>query len=92
MATVMARLCVLREDLYLELEGLKDQKFDRLEQQGDPYKAIYYFRNSAKTLFEIRQAILNLKSQKTFMQNLANQETSTGHSKSLTKYCPRPES
>jgi len=74
LAAIMARLCVLREDLYLELEGLKDQKFDRLEQRGDPYKAIYYFRNSAKTLFEIRKAILKLKGQKVFMQQLANQK------------------
>lgn len=69
----MARLCVLREDHYLELEALKDQTFDRLEQRGDPYKAIYYFRNSARTLFEIREAILDLKGQKTIMQQLANQ-------------------
>jgi hypothetical protein len=72
-ATIMAQLCVLREDLYLELEGLKEDEIGPLDQNGDNYRSAYFFRNSTKTLFEIRNAVQSLKRQEAFMRKLANQ-------------------
>jgi hypothetical protein len=60
-ATIMAQLCVLREDLYLELEGLKEDEIKPLDRNGDNYRSAYFFRNSTKTLFEMRKTVQRLK-------------------------------
>src|SRR5262249_17878336 len=73
-ATIMAQLCVLREDLYLELEGLKQDEIQPLDHNGDNFRSAYFFRNSTKTLFEMRKAVQNLKRQADFMKKLANQK------------------
>ena len=70
----MAQLCVLREDLYLELEGLSEDEIESLDHNGDNYRSIYFFRNSTKTLFEMRKAVQLLKGQAAFMKQLANQK------------------
>ena len=70
----MAQLCVLREDLYLELEGLKQDEIQPLDHNGDNFRSAYFFRNSTKTLFEMRKAVQNLKRQADFMKKLANQK------------------
>jgi len=64
----MAQLCVLREDLYLELEGLSEDEIDSLDHNGDNYRSTYFFRNSTRTLFEIRKAVQSLKGQAVFMK------------------------
>ena len=73
LATIMAQLCVLREDLYLELEGLKEDVIEPLDHNGANYRWIYFFRNSMKTLFEIRSVVQHLKGQEIFMKQLAKQ-------------------
>jgi hypothetical protein len=72
-ATIMAQLCVLREDLYLELEGLSEDEIGPLDHNGDNYRSAYFFRNSTKTLFEMRKAVQRLKGQAAFMKQLASQ-------------------
>ena len=72
-ATIMAQLCVPREDLYLELEGLKEDEIKPLDRNGDNYRSAYFFRNSTKTLFEMRKTVIRLKGQAAFMKQLANQ-------------------
>jgi hypothetical protein len=72
--TIMAQLCVLREDLYLELEGLKEDEIKPLDRNGDNYRSAYFFRNSTKTLFEMRKAVQCLKVQEAFMKQLAKQK------------------
>lgn len=67
----MAQLCVLREDLYLELQGLQEEVIKPLDDNGDIYRSSYFFRNSTRTLFEIRNAVETLKIEKTFIQHLA---------------------
>ena len=69
----MAQLCVLREDLYLELEGLSEDNIESLDHNGDNYRSIYFFRNSTKTLFEMKTVVGNLKRQAEFMKNLYKQ-------------------
>ncbi len=72
-ATIMAQLCVLREDLYLELEGLSEDNIAALDHNGDNYRSIYFFRNSTRTLFEMRKVVGNLKRQAEFMKKLSKQ-------------------
>jgi hypothetical protein len=69
----MAQLCVLREDLYLELEGLSEDNIAPLDHNGENYRSTYFFRNSAKTLFEMKTVVGNLKRQAEFMKNLSKQ-------------------
>ena len=70
-AAIMAQLCVLREDLYLELQGLQQDELQALDANGDNYRWAYFFRNSTRTLFEIRNAVETLKLEKTFIKHLA---------------------
>lgn len=70
----MAQLCVLKEDLYLELERLSEDEIESLDHNGDNYRSIYFFRNSTKTLFEMRKAVQLLKGQAAFMKQLAKQK------------------
>jgi hypothetical protein len=70
----MAQLCVVMEDLYLELKGLKEDEIKPLDRNGDNYRSAYFFRNSTKTIFEMRKAVQCLKGQEAFMKQLANQK------------------
>jgi hypothetical protein len=69
----MAQLCVLREDLYLELKGLQEDQIGSLDDNGDNWRSAYFFRNSIRTLFEIRNALETLKLEKQFLKALALQ-------------------
>ena len=73
-AAIMAQLCVLREDLYLEMQGLNEDEIKPLDANGDNYRSTYFFRNSTRTLFEIRNAVETLKIEKTFIRQLAEQK------------------
>ena len=72
-AVIMAQLSVLREDLYLELQGVKEDQIQALDDNGDNWRSIYFFRNSTKTLFEIRNAFEKLKQEKQFLKHLSLQ-------------------
>jgi hypothetical protein len=73
-AALMAQLCVLREDLYLELQGIKEDKIEPLDDNGSNYRDIYFFRNSTRTLFEINKTVQCLKRKPVFMKALAKQK------------------
>lgn len=64
-ATSIARLCVLREDLYLELRGTVDEPIPPLDECSADWREIHFFRNSVRTLLEIRSAIETLKKSET---------------------------
>lgn len=71
-ATLVARLCILREDYLLELQGLIKKDFnlfdvsssvsepDSLDGNSPSWRRLYFFRNSLKTLNEIRNAVERL--------------------------------
>jgi hypothetical protein len=59
-ATCMARLCILREDLALEVKGIVEGPFDWLDGNGIPWRHNYFFRNFAKTSREIASALQTL--------------------------------
>ena len=68
-ATVVARLCILREDYRLEVEGLIKKDFnpfdvgssvskpDSLDGNSSSWRRLYFFRSSLRTLEEVRSAI-----------------------------------
>ncbi len=79
-ATVVARLCVLREDLYIELLGVAAEDIfltiptmqsplPNMDDNGDAYRRMYFMRASLRTLFEVRGAILVLVKNKEFVQH-----------------------
>jgi hypothetical protein len=75
-ATSVARLCVLREDLYLEIKGMDDEPIPTLDECSADWRGIYFFRNSIRTLLEVRSAIETLKLNKPFVRALSRQPPS----------------
>jgi hypothetical protein len=65
-STCMARLCILREDLYIELQGMREQPLPMLDDCSLDMRQIYFFRNMLRTLGEIGSAIHTLRSTKSF--------------------------
>lgn len=56
----VACLCVLFEDLRIELAGQAAQKLDRLDEGGKTGRQLYFIRRSIATLFEFGALILEL--------------------------------
>jgi len=58
-ATGIARLCILREDIYLEFAGLEAMELSSsnplfsVDDNGAAYRRLYFFRASLRTLTEI---------------------------------------
>lgn len=65
-AITIARLCVLRQDLLLESQAIRETSFPSLDQNGVEWRRLYFWRNSFRTLENIRSAVHALKLQKTF--------------------------
>lgn len=80
-ATSVARLCILREDYLLELQGIvkrgedlfDDQGFKELDENSAGWRRMYFHRNSIRTLFEIRNAVEALFSVKERADALLNE-------------------
>jgi hypothetical protein len=69
-STAVARLCVLREDIYIELLGLAADEINvslpnaagianppGIDDNGPEYRRIYFLRASLRTLAEVRGAL-----------------------------------
>lgn len=85
-AICMARLCLLREDLSLEVNGIVAGPFDWLDGNGIPWRHNYFMRNSAKTLREIASALQTLNCIPEFKRALKNRFTS-GQQKVFKEFC-----
>ncbi len=57
LATLMACLCILREDLYIEFKGLFDDPMPLLDKCSLAYRQIYFYKNQYRTLHEIQRCI-----------------------------------
>ena len=75
-AAAVARLCILREDFYLELEAIRPDKIDQLDGNSVEWRKIYFFRNAIRTLMEIRGSMEFLQRQKEFRIALSKQPES----------------
>jgi len=67
-ATAVAMLCVLREDFTLELQGIIIDKLDRLDDNEADYRRTYFWRNSLRTLEEIKNTLNWLTSRPEFRE------------------------
>lgn len=69
-AILVAKLCILREDYLLELAGMiQGGKFNLaskptygeykvgLDENSESWRRMYFFRNSIKTLYEVKEAV-----------------------------------
>jgi hypothetical protein len=72
-AASVARLCILREDLYLETTALIEESIPSLDKNGVPWRTMYFWRNSVRTLLEIRSALQVLRSNDEFLSSLSIQ-------------------
>jgi hypothetical protein len=59
-ATMVAMLCILREDLLLELYGITNEHIPRLDDNDSGYRRTYFWRNSLRTLTEIKKVLTRL--------------------------------
>jgi hypothetical protein len=76
MATTVVRLCVLREDLLLELYGIANERIDRLDDNEAFYRRTYFWRNSFRTLEEVRKVLERLNVQGEFCDALSKEPES----------------
>ena len=60
MATAVAMLCVLREDFLLELYGITNERLERLDDNDSGFRRTYFWRNTLRTLEEIKNVLNRL--------------------------------
>lgn len=63
-ANAVARLCILKEDLSIEMEGVVADKIENLDKTSINTRKLYFVRNSVRTLHEIVKAIDDLQKDK----------------------------
>jgi hypothetical protein len=61
-ATNMARLCILREDLFLESQAVRADELTQLDANGEDWRRLYFHRNIFRTLDSIKSAMHQLRS------------------------------
>lgn len=76
-ATSVARLCMLREDLFLEVQGIMAPQLKELDGNSVGWRKVYFWRNSLRTLEEIRSALITLWREDEF-QNALKKEPEYG--------------
>jgi len=73
-ATAVARLCVLREDFFMELQGVgMTESIESLDQNSDAWRRMYFWRKSLRTLEEIRKTLNTLGAQEDFRKALSKE-------------------
>lgn len=72
-ATCMARLCILREDLYLEMMGVWKKRIPILDEHSTLWRQMFFWRSLVKTIWEIRKTIETLNTIPEFKRALAKQ-------------------
>lgn len=85
-ATCMARLCILREDLSLEINGIVAGPFEWLDGNSVAWRHNYFFRNTAKTLREIASALQALNCLPEFKRALRTR-CSPSEQREFKKFC-----
>jgi len=70
-AGAVARLCILREDLSLELYGIVGARFENIDNNSAEFRRMYFWRNSLRTLEEIKHSLNKINAQPSFRKALA---------------------
>lgn len=73
LAAKIARLCILREDLLLEMEGVNSEDIDALDDHSAEFRRMYFVRNLVRTQMELSGAIQVLLKDKEFKNLLAKE-------------------
>ncbi|MBZ5697726.1 MAG: hypothetical protein LAN18_04190 [Acidobacteriia bacterium] len=73
LAAKIARLCILREDLLLEMHGLRTEDIEELDGLSPMFRKMYFLRNLARTQMELSSALHNLLCNAEFKALLAKQ-------------------
>jgi len=74
LAAKIARLCILREDFLLEMNGIYTDKIKELDGLSEEWRRLYFVRNLIRTLREIEGGIQRLLSDPEFKALLARQK------------------
>jgi hypothetical protein len=69
----MARLCILREDLYLEMMGVWKARIAVLDEHSVLWRKMFFWRSLVKTVWEIRKTIETLNTVPEFKTVLKRQ-------------------
>jgi hypothetical protein len=72
-AAHMATLCILREDFYLELQGIIKDDLAPLDANSTGYRRTYFWRNSLRTLYAIRDTLNSLNAIAEFRAAMAQE-------------------
>ena len=72
-ATAVAMLCILREDYLLELYGITSDHIDRLDDDDSGFRRSYFWRNSLRTLEEIKTVLNRLNRDGTFRDAMSRE-------------------
>jgi hypothetical protein len=78
-ATAVATLCILREDFFLELRGIITDDIEALDKNSTAYRRTYFWRNSLRTLMEIRQTLNALSRVPAFRAAMAEEMGGARH-------------
>jgi hypothetical protein len=73
LASKVARLCILREDFLLEMQGYGAEKIKELDDHSDQWRKTYFLRRMISTLNELASTVNNLLSDVGFKAILAKQ-------------------
>jgi hypothetical protein len=60
LAAKIARLCILREDLLTEMNGVFAEQIKELDEYSENYRRLYFLRNLIRTQTEVSSGIQNL--------------------------------
>lgn len=90
LAAKIARLCILREDFLLEMNGVLTPQIKDLDGHSEEWRRLYFVRNLIRTLREIEAGMQRLFSDPEFSAVLAAQESEvqkqfTNHVASMAK-------
>lgn len=76
LAATVARMCILREDFALEMNGMYADAIGPLDEHSRNWRRLYFFRNMVRTLMEIRSAIETLQKEPDFKRILSKEPKS----------------
>jgi hypothetical protein len=74
-AAHVARLCILREDFYLEFALYMTESLAEVDDNGRDWRRIYCFRRMAQTLMEIKSTLTGLLGRKEYKRHLSEHLT-----------------
>ena len=77
LAAKMARLCILREDLLLEMQGVYTEDIVELDEHSAEFRRMYFLRNLIRTQMELSGAIQTLLKSQEFKKLLSKAPSET---------------